>query len=148
MTLYLTFEEYTDLSGLITDEQTYTKVARKAQHTLDYYTFNRIKLLPEIPDVVKDTMADYVDTVFKTLYAETSDGNAEPVDANISSYSNSVEKITYKVSSEADKSKELNSVLSDIAQKYLPDYLLARGVNFDVERYLQANIQSENNNPQ
>lgn len=147
MTLYLTFEEYTDLSGLITDEQTYNKVARRAQHILDYYTFNRIPLLPEVPEVVKDTMVEYVDTTFKTLYT-TTDGESEPVDANISSYSNSVEKITYKVSSEADKSKELNSVLSDVAQKYLPDYLLARGVNFDVERYLQEDIQSKNNNPQ
>ena len=146
MTLYLTFEEYTDLSGLITDEETYNKVARKAQHILDYYTFNRISLLPEVPEVVKDTMVDYVDTTYKMLYA-TEGTDTEPTDANISSYSNSVEKITYKVSSEADKSKELNSVLSDVAQKYLPDYLLARGVNFDVEQYIQADLQSKNNNP-
>ena len=147
MKLYLTFEEYTDLSGLITDEDTFNKVARKSQHFLDYITFNRVPLLPEVPEVVKDALTEFIDATYKSQYisSETSD---MPVDPNMSSYSNSVEKITYKISSDADKEKELNKLMTDIAYKYLPDYLLARGVNFDVQQYIQSDLQSKNNNPQ
>ena len=146
MKLYLSFEEYTDLSGLITDEDTYNKVARKSQHFLDYITFNRVPLLPEIPEVVKDTMTEFIDATYRSQYvsAESSD---MPVDPNMSSYSNTVEKITYKISSDAEKEKELNKLMTDVAYKYLPDYLLARGVNFDVTQYIQADLQSKNNNP-
>lgn len=142
MNFYLTFDEYTNLSGLITNESTFNKVARKSQHFLDYITFNRIPLLPEVPEVVKDALVEFIDATYRSQYSVSGE-NVEPVDANISSYSNSVEKITYKLSSDADKEKELNQLMTDIAYKYLPDYLLARGVNFDVEEYLQ----STNNNP-
>ena len=147
MKLYLTYEEYLDLSGLITDEDTFEKVARKAQHFLDYITFNRIPLLPEVPEVVKDTMTEFIDATYKSQYA-LANGNEMTVDPNVSSYSNTVEKITYKISSDADKEKELNKLMTDIAYKYLPDYLLARGVNFDVQEYIRADLQSKNNNPQ
>lgn len=146
MILYLTFEEYTDLSGLITDEDTFNKVARKSQHFLDYITFNRIPLLPEVPEVVKDTMVEFIDATYRSQYS-TSNESDMPVDANMSSYSNSVEKITYKISSDAYKEKELNKLMTDVAYKYLPDYLLARGVNFDVTQYIQSDLQSKNNNP-
>lgn len=146
MKLYLSFEEYTDLSGLITDESIYNKVARKSQHFLDYITFNRIPLLPAIPEVVKDAMCEFVDATYRSLYSGSGE-DITPTDANVSSYSNSVEKITYKISSDADKEKELNKLMTDLAYKYLPDYLLARGVNFDVEQYLQSDLQSKNNNP-
>lgn len=147
MKLYLSFEEYTELSGLITDEEMFNKVARKSQHCLDYITFNRIPLLPEIPEVVKDTMVEFIDATYKSQYIST-DSSDMPVDPNMSSYSNGVEKVTYKFSSDAEKEKELNKLMTDVAYKYLPDYLLARGVNFDVSQYIQADLQSKNNNPQ
>ena len=132
MRAYLTYEEYLDLSGKITDEDVFDKELRKAQHLLDYITFNRIQFLPEIPECVKDTLVEFID---KTVQVES--GSGEAVDANISSYSNTVEKITYKISSDTEKSAELKQ----LAYRYLPDYLTARGVSFDVEKYLQ----SENN---
>lgn len=145
MELYLTFEEYINLGGIINDEMVYNKIARKSQHFLDYITFNRIPLLPEIPESVKDTMVEFIDATYKSQYSSAE--SDMPVDPNMSSYSNSVEKITYKISSDADKEKELNKLMTDVAYKYLPDYLLARGVNFDVSQYIQSDIQSKNNNP-
>lgn len=129
MKLYLTFEEYCDLGGTVTDEEVYNKLARKCQHLLDYITFNRIPLLPEIPECVKDTMVEFIDQV-NSFAQETGD-----IQGNVSSYSNTVEKITYRVSSESDKTNEL---IKTIAYRYLPDYLIARGVNFDVKMYLQS----------
>ena len=132
MTPYLTSEEYLELGGKVNDEQVFDKELRKAQYLLDYITFNRIPLLPSIPDCVKDVLVEFID---KTVVAES--GSGEAVDANISSYSNTVEKITYKISTDTEKSAELKQ----LAYRYLPDYLTARGVSFDVEKYLQ----SENN---
>ena len=129
MELYLTFEEYGDLGGVITDEAVYNKLARKSQHLLDYITFNRIPLLPSIPECVKDTLVEFIDRT----YARDNDG--EGVDSNVSSYSNSVEKITYRKSRESELS---NDLMKEVAFRYLPDYLTARGVSFDVETYLQS----------
>ena len=130
MELYLTFEEYGDLSGVITDEDTYNKLARKAQHMLDYITFNRIPKLPSIPESVKDTMVEFIDRTF----TREEEGNG--VDSNVSSYSNNVEKIVYRKSKESELS---NDLMKEVAFRYLPDYLLARSVSFNVEDYLQSN---------
>lgn len=138
MELYLTFSEYTTLSGKVQDEETYNKVARKAQRLLDYITFNRIPIVinktGEVPEEVKDVLAEFVDRTVST------DSSAEmDFDRNVASYSNGVETITYKLAPEAEQDAELKN----LAYKWLPDYLVARGVSFDVEKYLQTT----NNNP-
>ena len=129
MELYLTFEEYGDLGGIVTDESVYNKLARKCQHLLDYITFNRIPLLPSIPECVKDTMVEFIDKTYQH------DNVNSEVDGNVSSYSNTVEKIVYRKSKESELSTDL---IKEVAYRYLPDYLLARGVSFDVESYLQS----------
>lgn len=138
MTLYLTFDEYTTISGKVQDEDVYNKVCRKAQHLLDYITFNRIPIViektGETPEVVKDVLAEFVD---KTVSVDSS--QEQDFDKNISSYSNGVETITYKLMSETEQASELKN----LAYQWLPDYLVARGVSFDVEKYLQSN----SNNP-
>jgi len=138
MELYLTFSEYTTLSGKVQDETTYNKVARKAQHLLDYITFNRIPIVidktGEVPEEVKDVLAEFVDRTVSTDSSSEMD-----FDRNVASYSNGVETITYKLAPEAEQDAELKN----LAYKWLPDYLVARGVSFDVEKYLQTT----NNNP-
>lgn len=137
MELYLTFEEYTEISGKVTDEILYTKLAKKAQYLLDYITFKRIPIVIEktgsVPEEVKDVLAEFVDK------AVTPEGEvAQDFDKNVESYSNGVETIHYKVMSETEQDAELKN----LAYRWLPDYLTARGVSFDVEKYLQ----STNNN--
>ena len=138
MELYLTFSEYTTLSGKVQDETTYNKVARKAQHLLDYITFNRIPIVidktGEVPEEVKDVLAEFVDRTVSTDSSSEMD-----FDRNVASYSNGVETITYKLAPES----EMDTELRNLAYKWLPDYLVARGVSFDVEKYLQA----RSNNP-
>ena len=137
MELYLTFEEYTEISGRVTDEILYTRLAKKAQYLLDYITFKRIPIVIEntgsAPEEVKDVLAEFVDKSV-TLYGD----EAQDFDKNVESYSNGVEPIHYKVISETEQDAELKN----LAYRWLPDYLTARGVSFDVEKYLQ----STNNN--
>ena len=137
MELYLTSEEYTEISGKVTDEILYTRLAKKAQYLLDYITFKRIPTVIEktgsAPEEVKDVLAEFVDKSV-TLYGE----EAQDFDKNVESYSNGVETIHYKVISETEQDAELKN----LAYRWLPDYLTARGVSFDVEKYLQ----STNNN--
>ena len=46
MRAYLTYEEYLDLSGKVTDEDVFDKELRKAQHLLDYIIFSIKRTLP------------------------------------------------------------------------------------------------------
>lgn len=133
MELYLTFSEYTTISGKVQDEEVYNKVARKAQHLLDYITFQRIPIViirtGSVPEEVKDVLAEFVDRTVSTDSSTEMD-----FDKSVASYSNGVETITYKLAPEAEQDNELKN----LAYKWLPDYLVARGVSFDVEKYLQA----------
>ena len=129
---YITYEEYTELGGKL-PEDSFTYIERKAQRYLDNFTFNRIQCYTIIPDVVKECLVELI-----SIIQSKEDFNSEI--GNISSYSNSVEDISYNNKSEKDYASEMYSVVVDI----LPNYLVCRGVNFNAEEY----IQSENNNPE
>jgi hypothetical protein len=127
---YITYDEYVELGGNL-PEDVFPRLLRKAQRYLDYITFNRIKLLPSIPDEVKEVLADFVDKFNKKEEVSGSFSSA-------SSYSNGVESVTFK----ENASTQFNNELNKFAIQILPDYLTARSVNFDVVEYLQ----SKNNN--
>lgn len=127
---YITYDEYVELGGKLT-EDVFPQFERKAQRYLDYITFNRIKLLPVVPDEVKEVLTDFIDKFYKNEEASGSYSSA-------SSYSNGVESVTFKENANTQFSNELNK----FAIQILPDYLTARSVNFDVVEYLQ----SKNNN--
>ena len=127
---YITYSEYVELGGKL-PEDVFPQFLRKAQRYLDYITFNRVKLLPEIPDEVKEVLVDFIDKFQKKEEVSGSFSSA-------SSYSNGVESITFREDASSQFSNELNT----FAIQILPDYLTARSVNFDVIEYLQ----SKNNN--
>lgn len=129
---YITYDEYKELSGKVS-EDVFSKILRKAQRFLDSITFNRIKYLTKIPYSVKEVLAEFID---KMYFVDSSSGDTSAV---ASSYSNGVESITFK----EDANKQVQKEMVQIAVSWLPDYLVARSVNFDVEEYLQ----SESNNP-
>ena len=126
---YITYEEYKELGGKVS-EDAFTVLVRKSQRLLDYITFDRIKYLTTIPDEVKEVLTEFIDRT-QTFNAQTENGDT------VSSYSNGVETITYRLLTESEQRNELCS----LAYQWLPDYLLARSVNFNVTEYLQ----SENN---
>ena len=127
---YITYEEYQELGGKL-PKDSFTYIERKAQRYLDNFTFNRIQYYTTIPDVVKECLVELI-----SIIQSKEEFNSEI--GNISSYSNSVEDISYNNKSEKDYASEMYSVVVDI----LPNYLVCRGVNFNAEEY----IQSENNN--
>lgn len=126
---YITYEEYQELGGKVS-EDAFTVLLRKSQRLLDYITFDRIKYLTTIPDEVKEVLTEFIDRT-QTFNAQTENGDT------VSSYSNGVETLTYRLLTEDEQRNELCS----LAYQWLPDYLLARSVNFNVTEYLQ----SENN---
>ena len=130
---YITYEEYVELSGKVS-EDVFSKILRKAQRTLDAITFNRVRYLTKVPYSVKETLVEFIDKMYSI---ESGSGDASTV---ASSYSNGIESIDFKDDADAQLKKELVRV----AVEWLPDYLVARSVNFDVEQYLQ----SESDNPQ
>lgn len=129
-TPYITYEEYVKLGGKVS-EDAFPNLERKAQRELDAITFDRIKKLTTIPEQVKEVLTDFVDIIF-------SEQNGE-VAGPIESYSNGVEKITIRANADSIVRKKLKST----AVEWLPDYLTARCVNYDFERYLRQT----NNNP-
>ena len=131
LNIYITYSEYVELGGTLSQD-VFNKLIRKAQRFLDAYTYERIPLLDEVPDVVKEVLVEFIDKLndFENQKAEG---------AVISQYSNGVESMTLKRTTEDDLKKSLSSLATSI----LPNYLVTGSVNFDVRKYLQ----SENNNP-
>ena len=131
LNIYITYSEYVELGGTLSQD-VFNKLIRRAQRFLDAYTYERIPLLDEVPDVVKEVLVEFIDKLndFENQKAEG---------AVISQYSNGVESMTLKRTTEDDLKKSLSSLATSI----LPNYLVTGGVNFDVRKYLQ----SENNNP-
>lgn len=128
---YLTYEDYKELGGDLSLDA-FSKLERKAQRWLDSFTFNRIKELDHIPDEVKEVLVEFIKKL-DTVSNQRENGDL------VTQYSNGVEQLTYKVLTEEETKKELYQLAVD----WLPNYLTYRGVNFDVQEYLQ----SANNNP-
>ena len=125
-TQYLTYLDYQEMGGTLPENE-FNLLERKSHNLLDYFTFNRIPQLPEIPQVVKDVMFEYISTF--QIYRNPSDDSR-----NLSSYSNGVESLTFSTKTNASISKELQVY----AKQYLPDYLTARSVSYDLQHYLQS----------
>lgn len=124
---YLTYDEYIELGGTLSEDN-FPSLERKARNWLDSMTFGRISELPEVPAVVKEVMTEFI-TRISDYSNQSKDGET------IASYSNGVETISYNRSTESD----LRQNLQLIAMGWLPDYLVYRGINFDVRKYLQSN---------
>lgn len=127
---YITYNEYIALGGTIPETE-FSVLERKAQRLLDYITFDRIKSLTTIPYEVKEVLTEFINKSY-VFNSQTEQNDT------ISEYSNGVETITYRLKTEEEQDAEFRK----LAYKYLPDYLVARSVNFDVKKYLQ----SESNN--
>jgi hypothetical protein len=128
---YITFDEYIALGGRQVPEDEFARWERKARRQLDYYTFNRVQSLTRIPAEVKEVLVEYIDK----MYSKDVSGGSY---SSASTYSNGVESFTFSENASSQFSNELCKVAID----WLPTWLTARSVNFNVENYLQ----SESNN--
>ena len=123
---YLTYQDYRELGGTLA-EDAFSALERKAQRELDYITFNRIKHCTIVPNEVRELLVEMIKRV-DAFETQKQGGDL------ITQYSNSVEQLTYKITTEEDLKKEFYQ----LALQWLPDYLTCRGVNFDVKKYLQS----------
>lgn len=127
---YITYNEYVELGGTLSQD-VFNRFIRKAQRILDVNTYERIPLLDEVPDVVKEVLVEYIGKI-NDFESQKTEGTV------VSQYSNGVESMTFKRTTENDLRKSLAS----LATNMLPTYLITGSVNFDVREYLQ----SEGNN--
>lgn len=125
-TSYITYEEYKELGGIV-PEDTFPQIERKAQRWLDYFTFNRIQLLSEIPDTVKEVLTELINRLSNYYVARQSSDL-------LSAYSNGVETLTYKTQDENALKADFQTIITG----WLPPYLTNRLVNFDVKPYIQS----------
>lgn len=125
-TSYITYEEYKKLGGIV-PEDTFPQIERKAQRWLDYFTFNRIQLLSEIPDTVKEVLTELINRL-SNYYAARQSSDL------FSAYSNGVETLTYKTQDENALKADFQTIITG----WLPPYLTNRLVNFDVKPYIQS----------
>lgn len=123
---YINYDEYVALGGTVSSTD-FPKFEREAQRWIDYFTFKRIGYLTTIPDEVKEVLTAYVDKLFAE-FSQTDGGVA------IKSYSNKTETITYNDNAAATMKQEFCT----LATNWLPNYLVARSVNFDAEEYIQS----------
>jgi hypothetical protein len=127
---YLSYDEYKELGGKV-PEDVFPMFERKARRKIDSITFDRVQSLDTVPTEVKELMVEFVSYIYSN---EISTGGV----SNASSYSNGVESFSFR----DNASSKFNNELVKLAIEYLPEYLTARSVNFDVKQYLQ----SKNNN--
>lgn len=123
---YITQSEYSGATGdTEMSSETFDRLSTKASRLLDTITFDRIPLLPKVPEEVKQVMVEYIEILKSNTEAATNG-------TMLSSYSNGVEAMTYKT----DISAEFYRSLYNVARIYLPIELLSRSVSFDFEEYI------------
>lgn len=114
---YLTFAEYTDLGGTVTDETTFNSLQRQLESKMNYLTFGRldkeIATLEGLAETVKTLEVDLINTY------STSDVNVDRT--GVQSYSNGIESITYAVNND-NIEKQRNAKLNTTLQTYLWNY--------------------------
>lgn len=114
MNEYITYVEYTNLGGVVSNQTTFAKLERIAQRYLDAWTLNRLKHASVIIDEVKECLVDMIDK----LYDADNDNN-------IASFSNGKISITY------DNKKTFEQELYNIALLYLPVSIISGVVDYE-----------------
>ena len=87
---YLTFAEYTELGGTVTDESIFTSLQRQIESKLNYFTFGRIEALFESGDLPSEVELLEVELI--NMYSAD---DIDTIKTGVQSYSNGIESITY-----------------------------------------------------
>ena len=106
---YLLYSEYTALGGTAT-ESNFNILEPKARRKLDYFTQDRLKTATTIISEVKELMVEFIDRIAK-----------QPLNGNITSYSNGIESISYG----NNQTVAFDNDLYRMAIEYLPVELIS-----------------------
>lgn len=107
---YLTFEEYTNLGGTVS-ESAFPNLEIKSRHKLDYFTQDRLKVATSIIDEVKEVMTEFINRL------SNMDGE------KVSSFSHDGISVSF------DNTTTDEEELYNIAVEYLPIELISAKVD-------------------
>ena len=134
METYLSFDEYTEMGGTITDESLFNSLAIDANGYIDWYTFNRLWNETEIPERVKICEYQLIKLLAvkaNIITPDVSDTNGINANAQVMSQSNDGVSTEYSVLHADvmyDKAKQeiedcikryLNGVMNSVGKKLL-----------------------------
>lgn len=133
--MYLTYDEYTEMGGTLSDLD-FNFYAYEAESYIDWYTFNRLKNMEEIPQEVKDCEFYLIRLIQIRLEAmgigtlDTSTGNNNGAYGSIASRSNDGVSVSYNSLQARDAIKTLSDEIEGSIQRHL------RGVTNELGRKL------------
>ena len=119
---YLTYDEYTEVGGTL-DETEFNYYAYEAESYIDWYTFNRLHNMTEIPDAVKRCEVYLIRLIQERLAAlgistVDSSGNADNSLKSILSQSNDGVSVSYNSLGARDAISGLsNEIIADYIQE-------------------------------
>lgn len=120
---YLTYDEYTEVGGTL-DETEFSYLAYEAESYIDWYTFNRLHKMTEIPDAVKRCEVFLIRLIQERLaalgitYADSS-GNTNSALKSILSQSNDGVSVSYNSLGAKDAIGGLRNEIGDTINRFL-----------------------------
>lgn len=115
--MYLEYSEYKDLGGTKVSESDFTRLAYRAEKTIDTFTFGRLKAMKSTPEEVKRLMVELVDMEYNTQAVRSGE-------AVVKSFSTD----GYSESYETADMDDLEDIQQDLIYEYLIDVLDDNGV--------------------
>lgn len=129
MSSYITYEEYTNLGGTVT-EDVFNTTLIDVTSKINYITVGRIDAMYNSEDVTEDFISTIKNLIVK-LIGFTVSTSTESVKTGISNYSNGIETIGYFNDAQTIVEKTDLKRVSSICKEYLWRYpeLFYRGIN-------------------
>ena len=120
---YLTYDEYTEVGGSL-DETEFNYYAYEAESYIDWYTFNRLHNMTEIPDAVKRCEVFLIRLIQERLAAlgistVDSSGNADNSLKSILSQSNDGVSVSYNSLGARDAIGGLSNEIKQTIDRFL-----------------------------
>lgn len=120
---YLTYDEYTEVGGTL-DETEFNYYAYEAESYIDWYTFNRLHNMTEIPDAVKRCEVYLIKFIQERLAVlgvsmGDNDSNANNPIMSVMSQSNDGVSVSYGSMSAKDANASLYKEVEQTIQRQL-----------------------------
>ena len=120
---YLTYDEYTEVGGTL-DETEFNYYAYEAESYIDWYTFNRLHKMTEIPDAVKRCEVFLIRLIQERLAAlgitpADSSGSTNSALKSILSQSNDGVSVSYNSLGAKDAIGGLRNEIGDTINRFL-----------------------------
>ncbi len=123
--MYLTYEEYRQLGGLITCEVAFNSVALRAEGIINNATMNRLKYMAETPESVKLLEYDLIN------YLNETRPNTVQITSESQGAGSTSESVSYQVINNDEHNAKISAMLTDYLLSETNDNgvpLLYRGV--------------------